>query len=163
VAGSFVWRAAIGAAVVNVALNPGVAWVANGGADFVPAGRVTAYVLVVSIVVTLLVSLLGARRAHHRVAQHHTLQEGSAWERHLVSGLPAPAWSFGLLLGVLLGLAAALVLSVMGVFGWSGLSFGAFSATIAVYTGAVAFLVMRWVILRQLMTRAPVPAGSSAD
>ncbi len=69
----------------------------------------------------------------------------------LLSRLPRSWWALGLLLGA--AFAVVLVPVTCGVaatLGLSGLAFGWLVLLKIVYTGAVAFAVTRWLILRQL-------------
>lgn len=155
--GAYVWRAAVTAALFNLLLNPGVAWVTGRGRDFLPVPRLGLYVAVLSVGMSLLVSVLGARRVRREVeARHHTPTGGTAWEEELLAHLPANPAAFGVLLGLAATMAALVVFTVAGALGFSGFSIATFSIVVSAYSGALAFVVMRWTILRQLMELAPV-------
>lgn len=145
------------AALVNMVLNPGVAWVTNLGWDFLPVPRVAFYVTAVSACVSILVSVLGARRVRREVEErHHVPGGGTAWEKQLIERLPAKPVVFGAALGLAATVVVLVVFTVVTAFGFSGFSIVAFSIVVSAYTGALAFVVMRWTILRQLMELVPV-------
>ena len=155
--GAYIWRAALVAAIVNGVLNPTVALIGSTGIHFVSVALFTLDLVVSSVAVSLFVSVFGARRLHHELRSgHRTPHGGTEWERNLVERLPARPWEFGLLLGATVALVTAAVLTLLGLLGFSGSTFATFGASTAVYTGALAFVAMRWTIVRQLMA----PAGA---
>lgn len=157
-AGSYVRRKAIIALAVNVVLNPVVIWVSHQGTEFVPVGSMIRDVAVISVLLALIVSALGHRSVRrYRKAGHPMPSAQLASERHLLSRLPTKAWQLGLLLGVVLGLTGSLVLGVLSLFGFTGLSVADFATFQALFSGVGAFIVMRWTILSQAMA----PAGVS--
>ena len=143
-------------AVINVVLNPVVAWLSYRQLDFVPLwGRNSIVVdtAVTSVVLSLLVTLFttsGVRQALHTARVRAT--DGFPRTGGLLSRLPKQAWSLGLLLG--LGIAGVLTPLTFGLFqalGFPGLSLAGFALFKAMYTGPLGFVVTRWVILRQLL------------
>lgn len=154
--GAYVWRAAIIAAAFNLLLNPGIAWVTSQDWDFITTIGIGGYVAVVSMLMTVLVSVLGARRVRREVsARHHRPSGGTAWERRLLARLPSTPVVFGAVIGLAATMVVLFVSTVAGAFGFSGFSLGTFTVVMAVYGGALAFLTMRWTILRQLMELVP--------
>ncbi|HEX6874489.1 MAG TPA: hypothetical protein VF165_02420 [Nocardioidaceae bacterium] len=152
---AYVWRAAIIAAVVNVVLNPGVAWLETRELDFVSAARIAAYLVLATMVLCLLISTLGARRVHRELRSGHpTPHGGTAEEKRLLAKLPATPWLFGLLLGLAFAVVAIVVIAVVELLDFHGFAFGTFVTFMVCYTGGLAFLVMRWTIVRQLMEAA---------
>lgn len=155
--GAYIWRAALVAAIVNGVLNPTVALIGSSGTHFVPVVLFTLDLMLSSMAVSLFVSVFGARRLRHELETGHRPPHGGAeWERHLLERLPERPGEFGLLLGAAVALVAAVVLILLGLLGFSGFAFGTFGTFMAVYTGALAFVTMRWIIVRQLMATAVV-------
>lgn len=151
------WRAAIAAAIVNVVLSPGVSWIGRGGREFVPVWILMPCVAVAGLVLPLLISELGAHRLRRELRTgHRPPRGGTAEEKRLLAKLPATPWQFGVVLGVVVAALACLVVAVMAAFGFHGFAYGTFVTFMAFYTGGVAFLVMRWVIVRELMEAAHV-------
>jgi hypothetical protein len=143
-------------AVINVVLNPVVAWLGYRQLDFVPLwGRNSIVVdtAVTSVILSLLVTLFttsGVRQALQTGRVRAT--EGFPRAGRLLSHMPDRAWPLGLLLG--LGIACVLTPLTFGLFqalGYSGLPLAGFALFKAIYTGPLGFAVTRWVILRQLL------------
>lgn len=143
-------------AVINVVLNPVVAWLVYRQLDFVPLwGRNSIVVdtAVTSVILSLLVTLFttsGVRQA----LQSERVKATGEFPRagRLFSHLPKQAWPLGLLLG--LGIAFVLTPLTFGLFqalGYAGLPLAGFALFKAMYTGPLGFAVTRWVILRQLL------------
>jgi hypothetical protein len=142
--------------VINMVLNPVVAWLLNRRMDFTPlsgGGSIVVDTAITSIVLSLLVALFtasGVRKALY--AGQIQVTEGSPRAGRLLSLLPKKAWALGLLLG--LGIACVFTPLTFGLFhalGFSGLPFAGFALFKAIYTPLLGFVVTRWVILRQLL------------
>jgi hypothetical protein len=156
-------------ALLNVALNPTIAWLGNRPMAFVPltgANGIVVDTALTSIVLSLLVSTFvtpGVRRELR--AGQLAADDTVPWEGRAISHLPVQALSVGLLIGIL----AAIILAVLifGVFRMveaAGLPFVAFALLKAVYTPALGYLVTRWVILRQVMSyRAESPQRTDVN
>jgi len=153
---SYIRMQGIICAVINVLLNPAVAWLGYRQLDFVPLwGRASIVVdtPVTAVMLSLLVTLFvtsGVRRALQtgRVSPTNGFPRAGC----LLSHLPQRAWPLGLLLG--LGSASILTpltLVLLQMFGYSGLPLSGFALFKAMYTGPLGFAVTRWVILRQLL------------
>jgi hypothetical protein len=145
----------IACAVINMVINPVVAWVGNRPMNFVPLAGSNSIVVdtaMTCIVLSLLVALFissALRRDLHAGRLEDT--GGRPLAGRLLSHLPGQAWALGLLLG--LGLACVLTPLTYLLFhalGFAGLSFGWFALFKAIYTPLLGFVVTRWVILRQL-------------
>jgi hypothetical protein len=152
---SYIRTQGINCAVINMVLNPVVAWLGNRQMDFTPLGGDSSIVVdtaVTCIVLSLLVALFTAsavRRDLH--AGRVKATDGSPRAGRLLSHLPRQAWALGLLLG--LGIACVLTPLTFGLFyalGFSGLPFAGFALFKSIYTAPLGFVVTRWVILRQL-------------
>jgi hypothetical protein len=143
-------------ALINVVLNPVVAWLSYRQMDFVPLwGRNSIIVdtAVTSVVLSLLVTLFatsGVCQALHTARVRAT--NGFPRTGGLLSHLPKQAWSLGLLLGLgIAGVLTPLTFGLFQAFGFSGLPLAGFALFKAMYTGPLGFVVTRWVILRQLL------------
>jgi hypothetical protein len=145
----------INCAVINMVLNPVVAWLGNRQMEFMPlagGGSMVVDTAVTCIVLSLLVALFtnsGVHQALHSGRLQAT--DGSPRAGRLLSHLPRQAWALGLLLG--LGIACVFTPFTFGLFhvlGFSGLPFAGFALFKAIYTPPLGFVVTRWVILRQL-------------
>ena len=153
---SYIRTQGISCAVINMVINPVLAWLGNRQMDFTPLSGGNSIVVdtaVTSIVLSLLVALFiasGVRRDLHAGRLETT--EGSLRAGGLLSHLPKQAWALGLLLG--LGMACVLTPLTLWLFhalGFSGLPFGWFALFKAIYTPVIGYVLTRWVILRQLM------------
>ena len=143
-------------ALINIILNPVVAWLGNRQMGFMPLWGGNSIVFdtaVTSIVLSLLVTLFttsGVRQA--LLAGRIKTTDGFPRTGYLLSRLPKQAWSLGLLLG--LGIAcvlAPLIFGLLNTLGFSGLPFAGFAFLKAMYTGTLGFVVTRWVVLRQVI------------
>lgn len=143
-------------ALINIILNPVVAWLGNRQMGFMPLWGGNSIVFdtaVTSIVLSLLVTLFttsGVRQA--LLAGRIKTTDGFPRTGYLLSCLPKQSWSFGLLLGI--GIACALAPLTFGLLhtlGFSGLPFAGFAFFKAMYTGPLGFVVTRWVVLRQVI------------
>ena len=152
---SYIRAQGIACAVINMVLNPVVAWLGNRQMAFMPllgGNSIVVDTAVTTIVLSLLVALFitsGVRRDLH--AGHVSATDGFPRAGRLLSHLPRQAWALGLLLG--LGVACVLTPVTFGMFyalGFSGLPFAWFVMFKAIYTPLLGFVVTRWVILRQL-------------
>ena len=151
---SYIRAQATSAAVINVVINPIIAWLANRQMEFVPlwgANGILVDTAVTSVVLSLLVALFVTRGVHRKFYAGHVAASDEFFRaERMLSRLPRRAWSLGPLLGV--GAAFVLIPLTVLVFhalGFSGLPFAAFASFKAVYTAPLAFVVTRWVILRQ--------------
>jgi hypothetical protein len=145
----------ISAAIINVALNPMLAWLLNPKMEFMPLSGGHSIVMdtaITSVILSLLVALFATSAIHRDLKTGRvTAINGLSREGRLLSCLPGQAWALGLMLGF--GIAFVLVSLVLGMFHLVhifGLSFAGFALFKAAYTGLLGFVVTRWVILRQL-------------
>ncbi len=140
-------------AVINMVVNPALAWLSNREKEFVPLwGGMIIDTALTSLVLTLLVSLFTSAGVRRELkAGRLSASEPIPFAAPLLRRLPGGAWALGLTLGF--GAMLTLPVLVIGLFGvlqFSGLSFAAFAVLKAVYTGLLAYAVTRCVILRQL-------------
>ena len=154
---SYIRSTGIGAAVPNMVINPAIAWVMNRDMEFVPLtgdNSVIVDTAITSVVLTLIVTLFIASGTRRDIeAGRITGSEGFPRAGGLLSWLPRQGWALGLIIGV----GAALVITplTLGFFhllGVAGLPFAGFAVFKAVYTPVLAFVVARWVVLRQLLS-----------
>ncbi|MEI6632230.1 MAG: hypothetical protein WCP22_00265 [Chlamydiota bacterium] len=149
----YVRRQGASAAVINMALNPALAWVGNRGMRFMPLRSIVSDAAVTSVVLSLLVALFVTSGVHRDLkAGRVRAVSGFSREGRLLSRLPGHSWALGLMLGF--GIAFVLAPLTCGLFhlaGIPGLCFARFALFKAVYTGLLGFVVTRWVILRQLL------------
>ena len=152
---SYIRTQGISCAVINMVLNPVVAWLGNRQMSFMPLSGGNSIVIdtaVTCIVLSWLVALFtasGVRRALRTGILKAT--DGFPHAGRLLSHLPRQAWALGPLLG--LGIGCVLTPLTFGLFhalGFSGLPFAGFALFKAIYTAPLGFVVTRWVILRQL-------------
>jgi uncharacterized membrane protein YhdT len=129
--------------------------------EFVPLtgdGSVIVDTAITSFVLTLIVTLFIASGTRRDIeAGRITDSEGFPRAGSLLSWLPRQGWALGLVIGVI----AALIITPItygpfSLFGATGLPFAGFALFKAVYTPLLAFVVARWVVLRQLL---PVPGA----
>jgi hypothetical protein len=154
-------------AVINMVLNPLVAWLGHRQMDFVPlwgGNGMLVDTAVTSVVLSLLVTLFmtaGVRQALQ--AGRFTVGDSLPPGARRLAPLPRRAWPLGLLLG--LGLACILTPLTFGLFwglGLSGLPFAGFALFKALYTGPLGYAVTRWVILRQLLGNGSDTSGAAS-
>jgi hypothetical protein len=107
---SYICRKGTVAAIINVVINPVIAWLVNRR-DFVPllgANSIVVDVAVTSVALSLLVAFFVTRVVRHDLhAGHITFAKELAPAGFLISRLPDRAWSLGLSIGI----AAALTLT----------------------------------------------------
>jgi len=153
---SYIRSAGLGAAVPNMVINPALAWLTNRQMKFVPLIGDDSMVVdtaITSVILTLIVTLFIASGTRRDIdAGRITDSEGFPRSGGLLSRLPRQGWALGLIIGV--GAALIIVPVTFGLFrlfGVAGLPFAGFALFKAVYTPLLAFVVARWVILRQLL------------
>ena len=153
---AFILTQGIICAILNMILNPSIAWLANRQMNFVPLTGDNSMVIdtaITSIVMPFLVTLFttsGVRKA----LRTGTIEAEPGYPRpdSFLSRLPTRAWTLGLLLGILSAcITAPPTVVVFSNLGFTGLPFTWFAFFKAAYTGPLSFLLTRWVILRQLL------------
>jgi hypothetical protein len=152
---SYIRTQGINCAVINIVLNPVIAWLGNRQMEFMPLtgdNSIVADTGVTCIVLSLLVALFTAAGVHREFhAGNLEITAGSPRAGRVLSHLPRRAWALGLLLGI--GVACVLTPLTFWLFhalGFSGLAFGWFALFKAIYTPVMGYIITRWVILRQL-------------
>ncbi len=149
---TYIFLQAAVCAVINMIVNPVLSWVGNRAMRFTPVEGILVDMAVTCLVMSTLIALFtipGIRRDIN--AGKIKADDRPVRAAGLLSRLPRSWWALGLLLGA--GFAVVLVPVTCGVaviLGLPGLTFGWLVLLKIVYTGAVAFAVTRWLILRQL-------------
>lgn len=150
---SYIRKTGLVAAMANVVINPALAWLLNRNMAGMTPNSVVMDTAVTSVVLSLVVSLCvtsGVRRDLQ--AGRLTITDASPCAGFLLSRLPRQGRTLGLVLGV--GVAVVLALLtfwLLHLFGLNELSFPAFALFKVTYTAPLAYVVARWVILRQLL------------
>jgi hypothetical protein len=142
-------------AIINMVVNPSLAWLTNRTMEFVPLREgIVVDTTITSLVLPLLVTLFTAAGVRRDLKTGRVkAPEGLPRAGNLLPHLPGNVWALGLTLGF--GAVLVILPLTLGLFhllGLPGLSFAGFALFKAIYTGMLAFLVTRWVILRQFVT-----------
>lgn len=153
---NFIRKTGVTAGVFNLVLNPLFSWIGNLEMADVPLSGVAVDTSITCLVMTLLVTMFTCADTR-RALKAGNLETAGLPPRSggLLRRLPVRSWK----LGLLLGLAAAVVVTpfLTGLFstlGVASFSFFAFALLKAVYTPLMAYAVARWTILRQLAAAA---------
>ncbi len=142
-------------AIINMVLNPALAWVSNPNMEFVPlvgGNSIVADTAATSLLLSLLVVLFVTPTVRQKLhAGQLTGTDGLPSKEYVRSHLPHQAWSVGLLIGMFTAVTLTpLIFGTLRLGGFSGLPFAEFALLKAVYTPALGYLVTRWVILWQV-------------
>ena len=139
-------------ALINMIVNPLVSWIGNRAMQFTPLTGILVDMAITCLIMSTLIALFTVSSVRRDIkAGKIRAEDGAPRAAGLLSRLPRSWWALGLLLGA--GFAVVLVSLTCGVaaiLGLTGLTFGWLVLLKIVYTGAVAFVVTRWLILRQL-------------
>ncbi len=139
-------------AAINMIVNPLVSWVGNRTLRFTPLTGILVDLAITCLIMSTLVALFVTSGVRRDIKRGRIRTDDRALRAAgLLSRLPRSWWALGPLLGV--GFAVVLVpvtCGVAAILGLPGLTFGWLVLLKIVYTGAVAFAVTRWLILRQL-------------
>ncbi|KOS53668.1 hypothetical protein [Rhodococcus rhodochrous] len=164
-AASYVRKQAVVTGLVNVVVNPLLAWAGKRGTSFVPlwsADGIVVDIALTAIILSVLVawfSAAGVRRALRAGLDAADAPRAGRW----LARLPSGASALGLSLGVAAAVVSVVVIWVLHLLGVSGLSTGWFLVLKAVYGGVLGYLVARWVIVRQLSATRAAPIPGSTD
>jgi len=152
---AYLHTSGLGAAIPNMVINPVLAWLTNPQMESVPltgSRGIATDTAITSIILSLVVTLFMVSQIRRDLeAGHIMVSDGLPGNLRLLSYLPRQGWALGLTIGVL----AALILTsftegLFSLLGATNLPFVWFALFKALYTPALAFLVARWAILRQL-------------
>jgi len=164
-ADSYVRKQAVVTGLVNVVVNPLLAWAGKRGTSFVPlwsADGIVVDIALTAIILSLLVawfSAAGVRRALRTGLDAVDGPQPGRW----LARLPSGASALGLSLGVAAAVVSVLAIWVLHLLGVSGLSTGWFLVLKAVYGGVLGYLVARWVMVRQLSANRAAQIAGSTD
>ena len=143
------------AAVVNMALNPLLAWLFNPRMKYMTLAGDHSIIIdaaVTSVVLSLLVSLF-VTAAVRRDTKTGGIDfaGGLSEEGRLLSRLHRRAWALGLVLGSGVALVlVVLIFTLSRLLGVQGVTFVRYVMFKAAYTGLLGYVVTRWVLIRQL-------------
>ena len=139
-------------ALINMIVNPLVSWIGNRAMQFTPLTGILVDMAITCLIMSTLIALFTVSSVRRDIkAGKIRADDRAVRAAGLLSRLPRSWWALGLLLGA--GFASVLVpvtCGVAAILGLPGLTFGWLVLLKIVYTGAVAFAVTRWLILRQL-------------
>lgn len=152
---SYIQTQATSSAIINMIVNPAMSWLGNRDMQVTPLTGVAMDMTITCLVMSTLIALfitLGLKRA---LKSGNIKANYAASSAGVLSRLPRSWWVLGLTLG--LGFAIVLVplsLGLLTLFGLSELPFWGLVILKILYPGTVAFVVTKWVILRQLQAAA---------
>lgn len=138
-------------AVINMIVNPLLSWLGNRELQPTPLGGVVIDTAITCLIMSTAITFFTETGVRKALAVGQIEGDGDARRAGLLARLPDSWWGLGLALGV--GFALVLVPLVAGslaVLGRSALSFGELAAFKVVYTGALAYVATRWVIVHRL-------------
>lgn len=152
-ASSYVRVQATVAALINVVVNPAIDWFFSRRKGpqplWAPDGLVINFVTT-SLILSVLVAVFAGFGVRHELRAGRLT--GSAPQPQWLTRLTARPWLFGLIFGAVAAALVVAILWLLHVVGVSTLSLGWLMAVKAVYCGTLAFVVARWVILRQRLS-----------
>lgn len=152
---SYIQTQATSSAIINMIVNPAMSWLGNRDMQVTPLTGVAMDMTITCLVMSTLIALFitfGLKRA---LKSGNIKANYAASSAGVLSRLPRSWWVLGLTLG--LGFAIVLVplsLGLLTLFGLSELPFWGLVILKILYPGTVAFVVTKWVILRQLQAAA---------
>ena len=146
-------------AIINMIVNPLVSWIGNHAMRFTPLTGIVVDMAITCLLMSTLIAFFTVSSVRRDIkAGKIRADDAAPRTAGLLSRLPRSWWALGLLLGA--GFAVVLVpvtCGVAAILGLPGLTFGWLVLLKIVYTGAVAFVVTRWLILRQLEASRSCP------
>ena len=148
----FIHKNGLIAGACNLVVNPLLAWLGNRAMDDLPlCPAVLLDTGITCVIMALLISLFVAadtrRAVRSGIIEPASRPSCPKW----LLRLPGRPWLFGLLLGGIIAVPVMLCLSLTcRIPGIPSMSFVLFVLLKAVYTPPLAYLITRWVILRQL-------------
>ncbi len=148
---SYIHKQALMAALINIVVNPLLAFLLNHNVDSVALSVIVIDTIITSILMTWLVTIFSVADVNRQLRAGHFKDED----------LPHPGWILslfpkqGALLGMVLFVCTALFMvaftvSMFSLFGITELSVDKLALFKAVYTGPVAYVTARLAIIRQL-------------
>jgi len=148
---SYIHKQALAAALINMVVNPLLAFFINRSVDSVALSGIIIDTIITSIVMTWLVTVFSAADINRQLRASRFKNENLPHPGPILSRLPRR----GVLLGTVLFVFTVLIMmiltiSVSSLFGIKELSVERLALFKLIYTGPVAYLVARLAILRQL-------------
>lgn len=148
---SYIHKQALTAALINMVVNPLLAFLINRNAESVALSGIVIDTVITSIVMTWLVTAFSAADINRQLRAGRFKDENLPQPGPILSRLPRK----GVLLGMVLFICAVLIMvtltvSMFSLFGITELSVDRLALFKAVYTGPVAYVVAHLAIIRQL-------------
>ncbi len=148
---SYIHKQALLAALINMAVNPLLAFLLNHNVDSVALSGIVIDTIITSILMTWLVTIFSAADVNRQLRAGHFKDEDLPHPGSILSRFPKR----GVLMGMVLFVCTALVMvtvtfSIFSLFGITELSVGKLALFKVVYTGPVAYVIARLAIIRQL-------------
>jgi len=153
--GSYIQSQAIINAIVNMivnpAINPGLTWLVSGDMQAIPLTEILIDMTITCLVMSTVIALFVTSGVKRGLGTGNIRADDDAPSPRWLSRFPRASLTLGLTLGF--GFAIVLVPLTLGLFSLLGISelpFWGFVLFKMVYPGAIAFLVTKWIIVRQL-------------
>lgn len=148
---SYIHKQALTAAVINMVVNPLLAFLINRNVESVALSGILVDTIITSIVMTWLVTVFSAADINRQLRAGRFKNEDLPRPGPVLSRLPRR----GVLLGTVLFICTVLIMvtltvSVFSLFGITELSVDKLALFKVIYTGPVAYIVARLAIIRQL-------------
>jgi hypothetical protein len=148
---SYIHKQALAAALINMVVNPLLAFFINRNVNSVALSGIMIDTIITSIVMTWLVAVFSVTDINHQLRAGHFKDQNLPHPGPILSRLPRR----GILLGTVLFIFTVLVMmtltvSISSLFGITELSVERLALFKAIYTGPVAYTVVRLAIIRQL-------------
>jgi len=148
---SYIYKQALAAALINMVVNPLLAFLINRNVDTVTLSGIVVDTIITSIVMTWLVAVFSAADINRQLQAGLFKDENLPQPGPILSRLPRQ----GALLGMVLFICAVLIMVTLTVsmfllFGITELSVNRLALFKLIYTGPVAYLVATLTITRQL-------------
>lgn len=148
---SYIRTQAIICAIINMIVNPTITWFGNRDMSVTPLSDVLIDMVITCLVMSTVIAFFISTGVNRGLKRGLIRVENPSPCPRMLLRLPRIWASLGLLLGF--GFAIVMVPLTFGIFsvvGSSEMSFWSLIAFKIAYTGGIAYLVTRWVILRQL-------------
>lgn len=148
---TFIHTQGITAGLINMLVNPTVAWLCNRKMEFVPlftGSSIVIDTIITSLALSLLVALFtssGCRKAFNM-----GLVEIPGNMGRLFLPLPDKAWAAGLTIGFCAALVMVpLIIGIFHLLGISGLPFWGFAIYKSIYTPLLAYFTVYCIVMRE--------------